>query len=121
MTKFLISNVMFYGFHGVYEYEREQGQRFYFDVEMDIDVDKACETDDIKDTIDYVSVYQMVKEIAEHRRFCLLEALAAHIGDEILAAHTLVNEARVRVRKPSVPVAGPIDYVQVEAVRRRKV
>lgn len=117
MTKFLISNVMFYGFHGVYEYEREQGQRFYYDVELTSDTDKACETDHIDDAIDYVSVYQLVKEIAENKRFCLLEALAAHIGDEVLAEYPLVREATVRVRKPSVPIAGPIDFVQVEVTR----
>lgn len=120
MTKILISNVMFYGFHGVYEYEREQGQRFYFDVEMMAENDKACETDELGDSIDYVSVYQLVKDIAEHKRFRLLEALSANIGDQILATYPLIESVTVRVRKPAVPIAGPIDYVQVEASRSRK-
>lgn len=120
MTKILISNVMFYGFHGVYEYEREQGQRFYFDVELKTVTDKAAETDELNDAVDYVSVYQLVKDIAEHKRFRLLEALAAHIGDEILSLYTTVGEVKVRVRKPSVPIAGPIDFVQIESVRSRK-
>lgn len=119
MTKILISNIMFYGFHGVYEYEREQGQRFYFDVELSADKEKACDTDEIKDAIDYVSVYQLVKNLAENKRFRLLEALTAHIGDEILAAYPLVGEVTTRVRKPGVPIAGPIDFVQVEVTRRR--
>jgi dihydroneopterin aldolase len=36
MAKVRILNMMFYGFHGVYEYEREQGQKFYIDVEIEI-------------------------------------------------------------------------------------
>lgn len=120
MTKILINNVMFYGFHGVYEYEREQGQRFFFDVEMIAQNDKACETDELEDSIDYVSAYQIVKDIAENKRFRLLEALSAHIGDRILATYPLIESVTVRVRKPSVPIAGPIDFVQVEALRSRK-
>lgn len=120
MSKILISNVMFYGFHGVYEYEREQGQRFYFDVEMKTTNDKAADTDQLEDAVDYVSVYQLVKDLAEHKRFSLLEALAGHIGDQILATYAVVGEVTVRVRKPSVPIAGPIDFVQVETTRSRK-
>ena len=120
MTKILISNVMFYGFHGVYEYEREQGQRFYFDVEMQTTNDEAADTDELDHAVDYVSVYQLVKDVAEHKRFRLLEALSAHIGEQILATYATVGEVTVRVRKPSVPIAGPIDFVQVETTRSRK-
>lgn len=119
MTKILISNVMFYGFHGVYEYEREQGQRFYYDVEMTAGSDLAAATDDLDDAVDYVSVYQMVQDLAENKRFKLLEALAAHIGDELLRHYVAIAEVTVRVRKPSVPIAGPIDYVQVSVTRSR--
>ena len=43
---------MFYGFHGMYEYEREQGQKFYFDVEATTKDDKVVESDDVADTVD---------------------------------------------------------------------
>ena len=34
MARISIKNMMFYGFHGIYEYEREQGQKFFIDVEL---------------------------------------------------------------------------------------
>ena len=40
--KILLENMMFYGYHGVYEYEREQGQRFYVDVELHLDFSAAA-------------------------------------------------------------------------------
>lgn len=119
MTKILISNVMFYGFHGVYEYEREQGQRFYYDIEMVSATDKAAETDELGDGVDYVSAYQLVKNLAENKRFSLLEGLAAHIADELLKEYAMVKEVTVSVRKPSVPIAGPIDFIQVSVTRSR--
>lgn len=114
MSKILISNVMFYGFHGVYEYEREQGQKFFFDVELETD-DKGAMTDDIDAAVDYLAVYEKVKEVAENKRFKLLEALTTYISKEIIADFEGVLKATVKVRKPNVPIHGPIDYVQVES------
>lgn len=119
MAKISIRNVMFYGFHGVYEYEREQGQKFYFDVEIETLDERAAQTDDVKDAVDYALIYQLVKEVAENKRFRLLEALTAHINEEILKQFALVHRATTRVRKPSVPISGPIDFVQVETSRTR--
>ena len=55
MNKILIDNVMFYGFHGVYEYEREQGQKFYYDIEMYCNDITAAQTDDLTKGVDSVS------------------------------------------------------------------
>lgn len=120
MTNILLNNLVFYGFHGVYEYEREQGQRFYFDVEIATNSDKASDTDDLNDAVDYIALYQIVKEIAENKRFKLLESLAGYIGDRILAHSKLVAQVTIRVRKPGVPIAGPIDFVQVSVTRSRQ-
>ena len=57
MSKIRIHNMMFYGFHGIYEYEREQGQKFYIDVEMVTRDEKAAVTDDPKDGVDSALVY----------------------------------------------------------------
>lgn len=117
-NKILLENMMFYGFHGVYEYEREQGQRFYVDAEMHADLSLAGATDNLLDTIDYTAVYSQIKEIVENHRFQLLEALGAHIAESILKT-TMATEVIIRIRKPGVAIPGPIDYVQVETQRRK--
>lgn len=116
--KILLENMMFYGFHGVYEYEREQGQRFYVDVEMVADLSLAGTTDNLLDTIDYTAVYSHIKEIMENHRFQLLEALGAHIAENLLKT-TIATEVTIRIRKPAVAIPGPLDYVQVETLRRK--
>ena len=117
-NKILLQNMMFYGFHGVYEYEREQGQRFYVDVEMCADLSLAGKTDNLLDTIDYTAIYSHIKEIMENHRFQLLEAVGAHIADVILAT-TIATDVTIRIRKPAVPIPGPLDFVQVETCRRK--
>ncbi|MEN6413208.1 MAG: dihydroneopterin aldolase [Veillonellales bacterium] len=117
--KILLKNMMFYGFHGVYEYEREQGQRFYIDVELHTDAAVPGETDNLKQAIDYSIVYGQIKEIVENHRFQLLEALGTRIANMLLANWNAVTAVTVRLRKPAVPIPGPIDYVQVEINRSR--
>ena len=119
MVKVRIHNMMFYGFHGYYEYEREQGQKFFFDVELIMEDDKAATTDSLDDGVDTARVYDIVKEVTENKRFQLMAALAGHIADRLLEKFPHIDEAKVRVRKPSVPIAGPIDYVEVEVNRKQ--
>ena len=79
MAKVRILNMMFYGFHGVYEYEREQGQKFFIDVEIETQDDKLVETDELKDGVDTAAVYDIVKDITENKRYTMLGTLSAAI------------------------------------------
>ena len=117
MVKVKIINMMFYGFHGYYEYEREQGQKFFFDVELMMEDDKATNTDNLNDGVDTARVYDIVRDVTENQRFQLLAALGGHIAERLLQRFPHIDRAAVRVRKPSVPIAGPIDYVEVEVIR----
>ncbi|WP_296731262.1 dihydroneopterin aldolase [Anaerovibrio sp.] len=118
MAKIKIVNMMFYGFNGLYEYEREQGQKFYFDVEVTTKNDKVVETDNLDDTIDSGAIYAVVKDAVANKRFRLLQALGGHIGDKLLAQYSVIAEVKVTIRKPNVPISGPLDYVQIEIVRK---
>ncbi len=117
MAKISIHNMMFYGFHGFYEYEREQGQKFFIDVMLETKDDHAVETDDLKDAVDTAVVYSIVKDVTENKRFQLLMALGGHIGDKLLSKYSQAKSVTVSIRKPSVPISGPIDYVEVETTR----
>ena len=119
MAKIIIHNIMFYGFHGVYEHERELGQHFYVDVEIIADLSKAGETDNVEETIDYSKVYGQVKSIIENHRFQLLEAASAHVANTVLKNYPLAEVVTVRIRKPSIPLTGQLDYIQMETTRRR--
>jgi dihydroneopterin aldolase len=75
---------------------------------------------DLMDTIDYTAVYREVKQITEQTKFQLLEALSQTIADRILAMDARIEAVTVRVRKPSAPMPGAMDFVQTEITRRRK-
>jgi dihydroneopterin aldolase len=103
-----------YGYHGVKPEERRDGQRFVFDVWLE--VGDAGLSDRIADAVDYRDVAATVKEVSEGTRFHLLEALAAAVADALVERFA-VESARVRVRKPDVAL--PVEYSAVTAERRR--
>ncbi len=112
-----LSNMVFYGYHGAFEAEKELGQRFEVDVELVTDLSTVGQTDDLEQSINYVDVYTVVCDIVQERTYNLIEALAESIAGEILSAYSL-DQVVVRVRKPSVPMGGVIDHVEVEITRQ---
>ena len=63
--------------HGVLEHERQQGQRFLVDLDLEPVDETAAETDRIEDAVDYRDVVADVVEVSEARAYHLLEALAS--------------------------------------------
>jgi dihydroneopterin aldolase len=91
------------GHHGASEEEQERGQRFLFDVRLE--VSDAALSDSLDDAVDYREVARCVQAVSDGRRFRLLEALAAAVADAIVGRFP-VQRVRVRVRKPDVRPAG---------------
>ena len=117
MAEYRISleNIRLYGYHGASENERELGQRFEVDVEIIADLSEAVASDDMKKTVDYEKVYRLVESEVVNQKYHLLEAMADKIARDVLKQFGAL-EVVVRVRKPSVPIAGSIDHVEVEVV-----
>jgi dihydroneopterin aldolase len=98
-----VRDVRVFGRHGVHEEERERGQDFLFDVELDVG-DRGA-TDRLEDAVDYVAVARAVQEVSDARQYNLLEALATAVADE-LERRFSPERVRVRVRKPEIRPAG---------------
>ena len=98
--------------------ERERGQRFLFDVQLEVAGDTAARTDRIEDAVDYRDVVAIVQEVSDGRAFRLLEALATAVaealGDRLAAEHV-----HVRVRKPDVRLAARVEHAAVSVDWRR--
>jgi dihydroneopterin aldolase len=114
-----LENMAFYGFHGSDPSESKLGGRFFVDVELATDLSEPGKSDRLEDTVNYEHVYQIIRDHVEGKRFNLLEALGQRIADRVLADFPAVSRVTVRVRKPSVPIRGILDYTEVEIVRDR--
>ncbi|MBF0279877.1 MAG: dihydroneopterin aldolase [SAR324 cluster bacterium] len=110
-----LCNLIFYGYHGVLAEEKSLGQRFEVDLEYQFD-STAIRNDQLNETISYVDVYNLVNDALTQKTFNLLEMLGNHIVDEIRSRFP-VTQVRIRIRKPSVPIPGVLDHVEVEISR----
>ncbi len=109
-----LHGVELYGYHGVGEEERAAGQRFVYDVELEVGERGA--DDRIEDAVDYREVASCLREVAG-RQFRLLEALASAIADALVERFA-PERVTVRVRKPEVSPAGvTLDYAAATVER----
>ena len=117
--KILLVGMTFYGYHGVRPEEKELGQRFVVDLEMELDLSAPAASDDLRDTVNYSLVYQVVREIVEGPSRNLLETVAEETARGVLSAFP-VDGVRVRVTKPHVSIRGAVlAGAGVEVHRRR--
>ena len=108
----------FMGRHGVSDEERAEPQPIEVDLALRLDLSRPATTDQLADTINYSTLFDLARGVVEERSFHLLEALAGAIADAVLAAHP-VDEVEVRVRKPKAPLPGAFESVEVRIRRRR--
>jgi dihydroneopterin aldolase len=98
-----VTGLRLFGRHGVHAHEKEQGQDFVFDVELDVGARGS--TDRIEDAVDYRDVATTVQSVSDARSYDLLEALATAVARELLERFA-AERVRVRVAKPAVKPGG---------------
>src|SRR5262245_59811907 len=110
-----VEGLELFAHHGAGEAERERGQTFLFDVR--IEVADVARSDRLADTVDYVAVVELVKEVSDGKPYHLLEALASNVADAVVERFS-VERVRVRVRKPYARPAGlPVEWTAATAER----
>jgi len=118
MDRILLNGLIFFGRHGCHAAENELGQKFTVDIELECDLAEAGLSDDVEDTVDYVTIYNAAKEIMEGEPAKLLESLAQRIADAALEDER-IKSAWVRIRKPQIALPGVLDYIGIEITRAR--
>lgn len=112
-----LRNMTFHAYHGVWDAEKEIGQRFEVDLDLKVDVQRAAETDKLKNTVDLYAVFKAVEQVIVHAKYNLVETMAEKVAQRVLKDFA-TNEVLVRVRKPHAPIRGIQDGIEVEIVRQ---
>jgi dihydroneopterin aldolase len=102
---------------GVTATERALRRPVEIDLDLDCDLRRSAASDDLKDTVDYVAVYDVAARTAA-RDHSLVEALAQEICDGLLAAFPALDLVRIELRKLA-PLPGAVRSAGVRLERRR--
>ena len=114
MDKIIINSLRLFAYHGVNPEEQEDGQFFILDIEADIPLSKAGESDDLNDTVSYA---QMIKCA---RRDKLIERAARRVADALLEEFPPIEGVRVTCKKPDAPMKADFGFAAVSIYRERK-
>jgi dihydroneopterin aldolase len=118
MGKILIENIEVYAFHGHMEEEQKIGGNFLINVELETDLERACETDKLEDTFNYETAYQIIREEMKVKS-ALLEHVAGRIIRRLLETSPLVKAVKIKVSKLNPPFGGTVRAVSVELQQER--
>lgn len=119
MDKIILTNMQFYGYHGLLPEENKLGQRFNVDLELYLDTSKAGLSDNMHESIDYSQAYQRVKKNVEGEAKNLIEAVAETVASDLLSSFELLQACRVKIIKPDPPIPGHYQSVAVEIYREK--
>ena len=106
------------GTHGVFDFERCEGQDFVVDVELEVDIAPAASSDDVVDTVDYGVLANALAGVISGEPVNLIETLATRLADVCLA-DARVAAATVTVHKPQAPIEHQFADVAVTVRRAR--
>ena len=107
-----------HGHHGLFDFERQNGQTFVADVSLGLDLGPAARDHDLTKSVDYGQLAQDVHGAIVRDPVDLIETLALRIVDVCLVSPS-VRWVSVTVHKPAAPIAVPFDDVTVTIERSR--
>ncbi|WP_343525525.1 dihydroneopterin aldolase [Sphingomonas sp.] len=109
-----LNNCSFFAHHGVFDEEGRLGQRFHVDAEVVVDASVTSDGRAIVGTVDYGEIFREIERVVRGRRRLLIESLALDIARALCDRFATVVSAHITLRKPSVPIDGILDYVEVQ-------
>lgn len=107
------------GHHGVFDFERRQGQVFVVDAVLHVDAAPAAVSDDVEDTVHYGELADRLVEAVTGEPVDLIETLAERLA-RVCLAQPLVERVELTVHKPSAPIEHEFEDVAVTVDRRRE-
>jgi dihydroneopterin aldolase len=112
-----LSGIEAIGFHGVLESERENGQTFIVDCELEVDTSQSIVTDNIDHAVDYSKVAELIAQQIQTEPVNLIEVLADRMAAEILRQFRLVKSVEITLHKPQAPIAVDFKDVSTTVIR----
>lgn len=113
-----IEELEVFAHHGVYPEETENGQYFYVNAVLYLDVQAGGALDELEKTINYGTVCKFIYSWMQTNTCLLLETVAEKLAAAILLEYRLAAGVELEIRKPHAPIAVPFGCVSVKVNRR---
>jgi|SRR5688572_7429567 dihydroneopterin aldolase len=113
-----LEGLEFHAFHGVYPHERESGNWFEVDIAVETDFSLAAATDELVGTVNYETLFKIVKDEMEQPSK-LLETVAEKVAVDVLEAFPNVTSVEFMISKLNPPIGGKCKKATVSLLKKR--
>lgn len=113
MSQICVDGIHLRAYHGCLEEEGRIGGEYVVNVLLDVDFSSAAASDNLHETVDYVHVYNIVKEEMAIRSK-LIEHVAQRILNRLKQKFPQVTNTMVHVVKLRPPMNGNVESVSVK-------
>jgi dihydroneopterin aldolase len=113
-----VKGIECFAHHGVFDFERREGQTFVVDLVLGLDTRRAAASDDLEETVNYGTLVMDVKAAVERDPVDLIETVVQRIADVCLKDRR-VEWARVTLHKPDAPIDATYSDVALTITRTR--
>jgi dihydroneopterin aldolase len=118
MPQISIEGMEFFAYHGCFKEEQIIGTRFLVDIHLETDTHEAEYTDNLKKTVNYQSVFHIVKEEMGVKSK-LLEHVSRRIVNRLFKDFPAIDKIRIKLSKMNPPVGGKVDSVSISLIENR--
>lgn len=115
--KVSLKDVRFYAPIGFYEEEQVLGNEFYINLDVVFPFENS-DAEDLKNTINYEELYQIIVDVMRPKRK-LLESALEDILDMVLKKYSFAQEVYVAIRKVNPPFGGDLANSEVSLTYKR--
>ena len=112
MSKISVNNAWFYSFHGCLHEESVIGGEYSVNALVEVDTGIAEKSDNLENTVDYVSIYSVLKKEMDVPSK-LLETVLERIIKGIKNIDENIVTIEVSIKKLSPPIGGNVDSVEL--------
>ena len=121
--KIKLTGLRVFAHHGVFDFERQNGQDFYIDATVWVDNKVLAFNDDLSNTVYYGDLAKALVENVKAQPVDLLETLAQRLLDMVLnwgGPASPVVKAKITVHKPNAPIVYEFNDVSVSVKGKRE-
>lgn len=113
-----ITNLKIFAYHGVFEEEKRQGQDFYIDATLYLDLHTPGKSDCLEDSLNYGDVCHYIKDVFTKNSYDLIEAACENLTQSLLLQFRQLQAVEVELKKPHAPIGLPFENVSVTMYRK---
>ena len=119
MDRIIIRELQIFAHHGVLDFEKENGQYFYVNAQLGVNIQKAGMLDDLNKTVNYADVCSFIEMYLTDNDFELIETCAEKLAAALMNEYPDIKELDLEIRKPEAPVEQNVESLSVRIFRKR--